>query len=127
MRILKQQHGMTAIGWLLLLVLIITISLPAIKIVPIYIDSLKISHTLKNIEADLYLKGRKTTPEEVKKMLVTSFKNQDLPEITIDEITITQENNKYNVRVQHQFKEQMWSNLYILLISDESVYMPVLP
>jgi hypothetical protein len=37
MRILKKQNGMSAIGWLLLLGLIIAVSIPAMKIIPIYL------------------------------------------------------------------------------------------
>ena len=66
MRRFKQQQGMTAISWLLLLVWIITISLPTIKIVPMYINSLKISYALKMIESELFAKGKTITPEEIK-------------------------------------------------------------
>ena len=125
MRRFKQQQGMTAIGWLLLLVWIITISLPTIKIVPMYINSLKISYALKMIESELFAQGKTITPEEIKKFLLAHFDYRMLKEVTADEIMVSQGGHTYNVRIVHQLKEQMVGNWYIILIVDKSVDVPM--
>ena len=124
MRRLKQQDGMAMIGWILLIGLIITISVLALKILPMYRYSFQILFALRNLKADQTLQIKKATPEEIKKILLTEFDYKSLKEITTDEITVSQGDNAYNVRIRHQLKEQVVGNWYIVLIIDESVDIP---
>jgi hypothetical protein len=124
MRRLKQQDGMAMIGWILLIGLIITISVLALKILPMYRYSFQILFALRDLKADQTLQIKKATPEEIKKILFTEFDYKSLKEITTDEITVSQGDNSYNVRIRHQLKEQVVGNWYIVLIIDESVDIP---
>jgi Domain of unknown function (DUF4845) len=124
MRRLKQQDGMAMIGWILLIGLIITISVLALKILPMYRYSFQILFALRDLKADQTLQIKKATPEEIKKILFTEFDYKSLKEITTDEITVSQGDNAYNVRIRHQLKEQVVGNWYIVLIIDESVDIP---
>ena len=49
-----------------------------------------------------------------------------MPEITADEITVTQSYDKYNVRITHQYKEQIMEDKYFTLNIDKSVDMPII-
>ena len=125
MRRLKQLDGMAMIGWVLLIGLIIAISvLVALKILPMYRYSFQITSALRDLKADQTLQIKKATPEEIKKILFTDFDYKVLKEITTDEITVSQLDNAYNVRIRHQLKEQIVGNWYIVLIIDESVDIP---
>lgn len=123
MHSLKQQHGMTAIGWLLVLLLIVIFSLGIIKLVPIYMGSFKISSALESLKKDPTVIGKQ--PAEIKKMMLNRFDIDMLQAVTPDEITVTRGDKVYNVHVEHQFKEQMLDNLYVVLIADESVEIPM--
>jgi hypothetical protein len=123
MRILKQQNGMTMIGWLLLLGLMIGISLPIIKVIPIYIASSQINYALQSLNPELAKLQKTATPEEIKKMLLTDFNLEILSEMTADEITVKQVDNKHKIRIQHQFKGQIFSDVYIIF--DKSVDIPI--
>ena len=125
MRRLKQQDGMAMIGWILLLVLIIAFSVLVIKIVPIYSNSLQITSGLKALKTNQSIQLKPTTPEEIKKILLTELDYKGLKEVTTDEITVSQKDNAYNVRIKHQLKEQIVDNWYIVLIVDESVDVPL--
>jgi len=124
MRRLKQQDGMAMIGWILLLGLIIAITVLALKILPMYRYSFQIFLALRDLRADQTLQIKKATPEEIKKILFTEFYYKSLKEITTDEITVSQGDNAYNVRIRHQLKEQVVGNWYIVLNIDESVDIP---
>ena len=126
MRILNQQKGMSAIGWLLLLALIIIIAIPGKKIIPIYINYLKITVALNSLSSDLAAQADMTSSEKIKNDLLKRFKLQQMPEITADEITVTQSYDKYNVRITHQYKEQIMEDKYFTLNIDKSVDMPII-
>ena len=72
MRILNQQKGMSAIGWLLLLALIIIIAIPGKKIIPIYINYLKITVALNSLSSDLAAQADMTSSEKIKNDLENS-------------------------------------------------------
>ncbi len=126
MDILKQQKGISAIGGLLLLVLLIVIAIPARKIIPIYINDLKITVALNGLSSDLAAQADMTTPEKIKNDLLKRFELQHMPEITADEVTVTQSYNEYNVKITHQFKEQIWEDKYFTLNIDKSVDIPII-
>jgi hypothetical protein len=122
---LKQQGGMTTIRWILLISFIIFISVPvALKILPMYRYSFQITSTLRDLKADQTLQIKKVTPEEIKKILFIEFENKALKEIAINEITVSQLDNAYNVRIRHHLREQIVGNWYIVLIIDESADIP---
>ena len=89
-----------------------------------YRYSFQILFALRDLKADQTLQIKKATPEEIKKILFTEFDYKSLKEITTDEITVSQGDNAYNVRIRHQLKEQVVGNWYIVLIIDESVDIP---
>lgn len=125
MDILKKQNGMSAIGWLLLIGLIIAVSFPAMKILPIYLKDMKIDTALKKVESELEAQVKSTTPENIKQNLLDRFNLQQMPEITADEITVTQSGDKYNVRIQHQYKERIIKDKHFILNVDRSIDVPI--
>jgi hypothetical protein len=125
MHILKQQKGMSAVGWLLLLMLIIVIAIPGMKIIPIYINYLKITVALNGISSDFAVQADMITSEKIKNDLLKRFELQHMPEITADEITVTQLYDKYNVRIAHQYKEQIIEDKSFTLNIDKSVDVPI--
>jgi hypothetical protein len=126
MYILKQQKGMSAVGWLLLLVLLVVLVIPGRKIIPIYINYLKITVALNGLSSDLTAQADMTTSEKIKNDLLKRFELQHMPEITSDEVTVTPSYKKFNVRVTHQYKEQIWEDKYFIFNIDKSVDMPII-
>ncbi len=118
---LKNEQGMSAIGWILLLGLIITMAVPVMKIIPMYLNSMKINFALKDLKSKLSERGGTIAPDEVKKILVTLLDEKMLEDITADEITISFENQTYKIRIQHEYKKQIVGHLSVSLMADRSV------
>jgi hypothetical protein len=123
MRILKKQHGMATISWILLLGFIITISFLAVKIIPIYYNYYRITSTLENLKSDIFFQISAKNQEKIKTELLNLLGKANLPEVTSDEITVTEADDKYNVRVKHQYKEKILKDRYFILNVDESTYI----
>lgn len=121
MRILKEQKGMTAVGWILLLGLIIAIAVPIMKVIPMGLNSLKITYTLKDLKSKLAARGETIAPDEIKKTLLTLLDKKMLEEITPDEITVSLENRTYKVRIEHEYKKQIAGHWYIILMVDDTI------
>ena len=126
MRRLKQQKGMTAIGWLLTIGVIIAVSIPAMKIIPIYLSDIKVHNALKKLESDMAAQAHIITAEKIKKDLLHRFELQNMPEITPDEITVIQTDDAFKVRITHQYKERIIKDKYFTFSIDKSVEIPII-
>jgi hypothetical protein len=128
MSILKKQNGMSLIGWLITIGLIIFVSIPAIKIIPIYIKDMKIHSEMNKLGDDIVnsQEALKITPEKIKSYLLNRFALKGITEITADEIIITESEFNFNVRIQHQFKERIIKDKYFILNSDRTVNIPII-
>ena len=120
MRNVKYQGGMTAVGWILLLALIITVSLPVMKIIPMYLNTLKITYAMKDLKSKISERGATIAPDEIKSLLLTLLDNKNLPEITADEIKVSQDIQGYQVHIEHEYKKKLAGHWYIVLMVDES-------
>ena len=124
-RIFRKQNGMSMVSWLLLLVLVIAISIPATKIAQIYINSLHISAALKDIKLNKLFKLNVNDPKNIKTKLLRSLAILNVREVTPDEITVTNVDDKCIVRIQHHYQERILYDRYFTLDVDESVELPV--
>ncbi len=122
MRSMAQQKGMTAIGWLFVLVLIVFLSLIPIKIVPLYLNAYKITSALSSLKADQMARGKQ--PHELRTLLLRRLDIDSLTDIKAQDIIITRQKDSYLVQVDYQIKQQLFGNMYVVVIFDESAEVP---
>ena len=125
MNMFRKQGGMAKIIWILLLGLIIFFSVPAVKIVSIYIDARRIASVMKNLENDAFFRVYALSgAENIKKELLLRFDLEGVPEVTSDEITVTAADDGFDVRVTHYYEVKIIMDKYFTLDVDESGYIP---
>lgn len=128
MHIIKKESGLSLLGGLITIALIIVVTTLAIKIIPIYIKDMNI-HAVMNKLGDDILKSQETsriTPETIKNHLLNRFALKGITEITADEIIITESEFNFNVKVQHEFKERIINGKYFTLNSSRTVNIPII-
>ena len=84
MRSIKHQRGMTAIGWLIVLVMIGFFVLLGLRMVPAYLEFYKIVSTLESIEDESGF----SNPREIRKLLERRFEISYVTVITPAEVVI---------------------------------------
>jgi len=117
---------MSTIGWILLIGFIIVASIVGMKIIPIYLNDLKIQNALNNMKSDIAAQTKLTNPVKIKQGLLGRFKIQQMPEITPDEITVTQLRDKFTIKITHQYKEHLFKERYFTLNIDKTVEVPII-
>jgi len=125
---INKESGMSLIGGLITVALIIVVATLAIKIIPIYIKDMNI-HAEMNKLGDDILKSQETsriTPETIKNHLLNRFALKGVTEITSDEIVVTESEVNFNVSVQHEFKARIIQNKYFTLNSNRTVNIPII-
>ena len=125
--VLKKQDGMSLIGWLIAIILIVVITIPAMKIMPIYIKDIKIHSEMNKLGDDILKQDNvRITPEKIRSHLLDCFAGRGVTDITPDEILISESEDNFNVRVEHEFKARIISDQYFTLHSERTVNIPII-
>ena len=112
------QAGITALGFLILAMLVGAVGFAALKVTPMYIKNMRMSTILTDVEREL--SGEGPTPQSIRTEIARRFSIEDIS-LPTDEIKITQSKNGYSVRVQYEERAPYVADLYLLVAYDKQV------
>lgn len=123
MRFAARQKGMTAIGWMLLIALILALALLAMKLAPIYIDGMSVSSAVSSLEEDAASFGK--TPREIRRTLMKRLDINMVDQVTAEDIVITRTGNSVEVEVEYEQREHIVGNLDVVVTFSSSARIPL--
>ena len=114
----RRQAGITVIGFVILACLFGIVGLAALKLVPMYLQNMRLDTVLKDIKMEL--DGTGTTPPVIQRALAKRF---DIEGITLplDEVKITQGKTGYEVRIQYENRAPYVANVWLMVAFDKQV------
>ncbi len=116
----SKQDGVTLIGWLVILAIIGVFTLAGIRLVPVYMESLKVSSVLRSVKAEH--DGNRSTVPKIKQSIRARFQVEDIDIIRHSDIKLTQiANGGYELRATYEHKTQFIGNLGLILDVDHKV------
>lgn len=118
----RRQRGMTAIGWLLVLVLVLVGAIILMKLVPVYIDGYKVYSSLASLEEDSNAKGK--SPIELRKMLMKRLDINMVTDVGTDDISFSRDRNGTMVEVDYEARRQLFGNMYVVIVFNKAVVVP---
>jgi Tfp pilus assembly major pilin PilA len=107
----NRQNGMTFIGIVLLLVVIVVIALTAVRIVPIYIENFAVKSVLTSIENDHRVdpKSKAAIWDSIKKRLYIN----EVRLIKKEHVTMSRKNGKTTVTIEYESRRPYLGPLFI--------------
>jgi hypothetical protein len=114
----QSQGGMTALGFLIIAVLVGVVGLAALKITPMYIKSMRMSTIMADVERDL--SGQGPTPVTIRQELSRRFSVEDI-NLDSDSLKITQSRNGFTLRINYEERAPYVADIYLLVAFDKSV------
>ena len=114
-----RQKGMTPIGWVLVMALIVVVTLIVLKLFPIYMDGMKVSSILSDMREEPGLATK--TPNEIR---VTFFKRLEINlirSVRPDDLYIERDGNTYSVEVEYEVRENLIGNLDVVASFNKKV------
>ena len=123
MRIMSnRQQGMTAIGLMLLLVVIALFALSAIRIIPIYLENFTIKSVLTAVQEDQKIdaKSKAAIWGSIRKRLYIN----EVREIKRDHVAIVRMNGQTTVTITYESRRPYLGPLFIGGSFSESVVIP---
>lgn len=116
-----RQRGITAIGFLFLASLIGIVGLGGVKVVPIYLEHMRMGRVLDDVKRDFDSGG--ANPATIRQALTRRF---DVEGITLDRdsVRIEQVRNGYEVRIEHENRTPYIADIWLLVAFDKRIEIP---
>ena len=113
-----RQAGITAIGFLFLAAVFGLVGFAAIKLVPLYLQEMKLTSVLDDVKEEL--DGRGATPGQIRSALQRRF---DVNSVTLptESVKINQSRNGYQVSIQYDNRTPFIANIWFLMTFDKQV------
>ena len=119
---MKKQRGMTAVGWILVLMLIVVFTIVGLKLIPMYLDTFKVTSSLESLVDDPKAKGRPAI--EIRKLLLKRLDINMVTDVSAQDITISRTRSGITVEVDYEARRSLFGNLYMVIVYNESVEIP---
>lgn len=118
-----KQKGMTAIGWLLVILVLGVIAFALLKLIPVYFDGWKIGSTMETLASDPSMRGK--NPGEIQRDLLKRLDINMIYDIKADDIGITRSSGGgYSIEIDYEPRIHFIGNLYFVAVFDKTVEMP---
>jgi len=122
MKLPNQQRGMTAIGWLFTLAILIMVVLLLIKIAPAYIDQFNVSSVLTSLKDEPGIGSM--TGGEVTNTIMKRLDINMVKDVRPDDIYISQQGGNRIIEIEYQVQRNLLANVDILISFKNSIEVP---
>ena len=109
MQTLKNQQGMTAIGWIIVLGLIAFFVLLALRLTPGYLEYATVSASLESLQNEPGITTK--TPPEIRSMLSKRFDVNDVKSVSSKDIKIDNQGGRLRVWVDYEVRVPVLGNI----------------
>ena len=118
LRAIERQAGITVIGFLLLAAVFGIVGLALLKIVPLYLEKMRIGTVLEDLKTETSAGGN--TAAGIRYTLDNRFYIENV-DIKDDEIEISLEGDGYMVRINRESRASFFADLWFVLEIKEQV------
>lgn len=119
---IRKQKGMTAIGWVLVFLLIAIATLVVLKLLPIYLDGFSVQKSLESLKSEHNI--GKASPLDIKKKLLKRLDINMVTDVTNNDIYITKSSGAMLIEVEYEVRENFVGNLDVVVSFNYSVEVP---
>jgi hypothetical protein len=109
----KKQQGITALGFMMLLVVFGFLTFGVIQLVPVYLENMKVVQVLNQVKSDL--DGQNASLMDIRKSLDKRVNIEDLRDINWrTDFVISRSNNGYFISIEYERVRSFVANVSLL-------------
>jgi len=115
----RHQRGVTTLGWIILLIPVAIVFYAGVRVTPIYLNYMNVSHVLNEIQAEIPAEA--ANAEAIKLSLAKHF---DIEAITFPDpkdIKVSHSTGAWVVEADYEDQAPLFANIFILITFDKSV------
>jgi hypothetical protein len=114
-----RERGVTFLGWVMILVPVALVLYACMRLVPVYLEYMKIARTLEQLSSESV--GDGSDPRSLRNTIEKRFDIEDVSVINKDDVKITKEGSGYRVEAAYEAVAPFISNVDLLVTFDKVV------
>lgn len=118
----RKQAGMTAIGWIGVIALILIFVLILLKLLPIYMDGYKVGSVLSDLKDEPGVASM--TPVMISKTIMKRLDINMVDNVTREDIYIDKLKNSMNVEIDYEVRENLTGNIDVVVHFQKAISIP---
>jgi Domain of unknown function (DUF4845) len=122
-RVNVKQWGMTAIGFILILLLIGLSLMIVLKVAPIYYENFKIKSVLSTLENEPGIS--KKTNFEIGNLISHRFIIDNIDRVKPGQVKVLRDTNKVVVKLEYEIRDTLIANIDVVVSFDNSIELPI--
>jgi hypothetical protein len=115
----RHQRGITFIGWLFLLAPLALCFYAGIRITPLYLNFMKVSHTLEAIKTEI--PNETASADGIRNIIGKHFQIDSLDYPDVKDIQVTRDNGTWKIEANYEDQAPLLANAAILITFDKVV------
>jgi Domain of unknown function (DUF4845) len=115
----QKQRGMTLISWILVLLVALLFGIAALRLVPVYLEYLKITSSLSSVQREY--NGQTVSQNELRTALAKRFDIESVHVITKNDVKIERQGGGYQLRAAYEQRAPFIANVAFVVSFDKSV------
>jgi hypothetical protein len=108
----RRQRGVTAIGWLFLLIPVAIVGYAAIRLTPLYLNYMRVARSLEQLQ-DSTASSDAATATAVRRALEKYFDIEGINFPTVEDIAVTRDQGKWVVDASYEDGAPLFANISI--------------
>ncbi len=113
-----KQRGLTAIGWLIMLIPLAIVFYTGIRLAPVYLNYMKLARSLDQTASENKAEDNLAT---IRNSLSKHFEIESLDYPDVKDIKITRDGKGWNLEASYDDQAPLFANLAILVVFDKKV------
>ncbi len=109
---MRQQQGVTAIGFVLIIGMIAFFTAIGVKLIPMYIEYYSVTSILKTMQGEPETASRSAA--EIEDTILKRFNINEVHRVTKDDIKITKEGKKVTIEIAYEARVPLFGNIDII-------------
>jgi hypothetical protein len=114
----RAQSGITAIGFLILAILVAVVGFGVLKVAPMYMQNIRLNTILSDIEREFGSGAR--NPQDIRSELNKRFAVEGI-RVPRENVTIEQARNGYRVKIETENRARYFGDVYFVVVFNEQV------
>ena len=116
---MRKQRGVTAIGWLVLLIPFAIVIYAGIRLTPIYLNYMKVARALNDAADEFHTGG--ATADGIRASITKHFEIDEVDYPTIKDITITHDGRGWQVEAAYYDQAPLFAQITLQVAFDKTV------
>ncbi|HEX3836543.1 MAG TPA: DUF4845 domain-containing protein [Steroidobacteraceae bacterium] len=117
---IRRQRGVTFIGWLFLLIPVAVLGYVAIRLVPIYLNYMRVAHSVEQTATEMKTEDVATlTPLLIRATLSKHFDIESITFPDVKDVTVTRDGSGWTLEAKFEDAAPLFGNISLVVDFDK--------